>query len=76
MIEKDLRNVQDQETQKMFKHVFENAQGSVMSLTGTPAADVPLLKSGEMGVYGGFLYSRTGNTIYVFTPSSTITVTA
>lgn len=46
-----------------------------LALEAVPTAAVPLLDDNEEGVYGGVLYKRVGATIYVITPSSTITIT-
>lgn len=75
MIEKPLQQVKDPEAVKVFQHIYLNAQGVIIGLSGIPTATAPLLKANEWGTYSNVLYHRVANTILVFTPSSTITVT-
>ena len=70
-----LDGVKDSETREQIKEIQEEATGKVLELSAAPTASVPLIQDGERGVYSGVLYSRVSNTIYVFTPSSTISVT-
>jgi hypothetical protein len=54
--------------------IQENALGKAIELSAVPTATEPLLQDGEWGVYAGLIYYRVSMTIYVITPSSTITV--
>ena len=75
MIKKPLDDVKEINLREHLKHLQEESKGRDLELSAAPTADDPLLEDGEAGVYGGIIYSRIGDTIYVVTPSSTITIT-
>jgi len=68
-----LENIID-EIRNALEFIQENALGKGIELSAVPTATSPLLQDGEWGVYAGLIYFRVGMTIYVNTPSSTITV--
>lgn len=53
----------------------ENSQKKLVGIDAAPTATDPLLDDGESGIVSGNLYWRDGNTIFVFTADSTITIT-
>ena len=55
--------------------IQEEGFGNVIALTAVPTATVPLLEDNQWGEYNNILYQRIRDTIFVFTPGSTITVT-
>jgi hypothetical protein len=75
MIPSKIDAIQDEVTRKAIEDVHSGAQGVSLELDAAPTATAPVLQDNERGIYSGALYERKGNTIYVFTPSSTITIT-
>lgn len=75
MIKKPLDDVKEINLREHLQFIQEEAAGNALELSAAPTATEPLLEDGEAGVYGGLIYSRIGDTIYVVTPSSTISVT-
>jgi len=75
MIEKPTNLIKDTEIKGVLDHIFQEAQGKILTLSAAPTADAPLLQDYEWGVYSGVLYQRVGNSIYSFTPTATVTVT-
>ena len=67
--------VKDTETRNVLQHILQEGMGNIITLSAVPTATVPLLSPDEIGVYSNVLYVRKESTIYVITPSSTITVT-
>lgn len=53
----------------------QEKQENIIILSAAPTATEPLLEDNQHGVFGGVKYERKANTIYVYTPSSTITIT-
>lgn len=74
MIPTKVDAIQDEVTRKALENVHEGAQGVSLELDAAPTATSPILQDNERGIYSGALYERKGKTIYVFTPSSTITI--
>ena len=74
MLPKSTNLIQDAEVKDHIDFIHQEAQGKPIILSTAPTAAVPLLNADEWGVYGGLLYIRKANIIYVITPSSTITV--
>jgi len=66
----------DEKQSNLMRHVFNNAQGTVIDLDSAPSATSPLLKANEVGKYGTDLYWRIGNTIYKISSASQITITS
>ncbi|MEN6414373.1 MAG: hypothetical protein ABFC84_16670 [Veillonellales bacterium] len=75
MLEVSTNLVKDDETKNVLNHIFQEAQGKVLTLSAAPTATAPLLKDYEWGVYSNVLYQRVGSTILVFTPGSTVAIT-
>ncbi len=75
MIPKPTGLIKDTEVKDHLEFIQDKAQGTILSLDAAPTATVPLLAANEAGVYSSVLYWRVADTILVFTPSSTITVT-
>ena len=69
------QNIQDTESRETLRHIFNEGQGKVITLTAAPTATAPQIEPDEWGVYSNVLYHRVANTILVFTPGSTISVT-
>ena len=75
MIKSPLDNIKDKDLRETIDRIQEEAVGKVLELGAAPVAATPLLEDNEWGIYSGVLYHRVGETIYAFTPSSTITIT-
>jgi hypothetical protein len=75
MLNKPTNDIKDESVKNHIEFLNQEAQGKIIELSDTPTSTVPLLEAGEWGVYSNVLYHRVGNTILVFTPGSTITVT-
>ena len=67
-------DIQDEIMRSHIEDIQAGFQENVVLLEAVPTADEPLLEDNEVGAYGGLYYRRTGDTIYVITPSSSITV--
>lgn len=75
LIPKSLDSIKEQNIREQFEHDRENAMQDILELEDTPTADVPLLEDKQAGMYSSVLYWRSGNVIYYYTPTGTITVT-
>lgn len=75
MIKKPAGDIKDLVTREHIKFLQENLIGNPLSLDAAPTAAAPLLENNESGVYNNVYYKRVEGTIYVFNPSSTITIT-
>ena len=75
MIEKNLEPIKEVDTQDVFRHIFENGQGNILSLDDAPTASVPQIEPNEVGKNGNDIYWRIGNTILKFSSDAQITVT-
>ena len=75
MIIKPADDIQDGILREHVRFLQENVQGNILSLSSAPTATEPLLQDNESGVYSNILYVRKVNKIYVFNPTSTITIT-
>lgn len=67
--------VKEVETQELFRHIFDNAQGTLIELDAAPTADVPLLTENQIGIYSNSIYWRVSDTIYIFASDSQIAIT-
>jgi len=67
--------IEDEEVRDQVTEIQEGARGNPLILDTAPTAAVPQIQANESGLVGGKYYLRIGNTILVFTPGSTITVT-
>lgn len=74
MVKRPTGDIDDQKVRFHVESLQEESMQNPLSLSAAPTADAPLIQANEWGVSGGKLYVRQGNTIYEFTPSSTITV--
>ena len=74
-VKKPTLDIEDRVTREHVESLQENSQGTIISLDAAPTASAPLIEDQEWGVYSNVLYQRVGDTILVFTPGSTITVT-
>ena len=68
-------SIEDYEVRTQLETIQEGAFGNPITLDDTPTAAVPLLQADQWGTNSDILYLRKDDTILVFTPSSTITVT-
>lgn len=75
MLNKPTNDIKDDSVKKHIDFLNQESQGKIIELTSTPSAANPLIEANEWGVYSNVLYHRVGDTILVFTPGSTITVT-
>lgn len=69
------QNIQDTESRETLRHIFNEGQGKVITLTAAPTATAPQIQPDEIGLYGNDMYWRSGNTIYKYTSDSQIVVT-
>ena len=68
-------SIEDYEIRTQLEEIQEGAFGNPITLDATPTADTPLLEADQWGTESNILYLRKDDTILVFTPGSTITVT-
>ena len=73
MVKKPPQDIENEITRQHIESLQEESMQN--TLKAVPTATVPLLEDNTRGVYDGVLYERKGSTIYVVTPSSTITIT-
>lgn len=75
MLRRNTDLIQDVETRLAVEHILQEGFGNPIALSAVPTATIPLLEANSWGMYNGIIYIRRADTIYVVTPSSTITVT-
>ena len=75
MVKKPPQDIENEITRQHIESLQEESMQNTITLKAVPTATVPLLEDNTRGVYDGVLYERKGSTIYVVTPSSTITIT-
>lgn len=75
MINRPTDRIQDEDVRLAIDYILQEGLGNAIELAAVPTATEPLLQANEWGYYSGVLYFRMGQTIFVITPSSTITVT-
>ncbi len=67
--------IKDAEVREQIKELQEEALGNIIQLEKAPTASAPLIEANTIGEFEDKLYFRIGQTILVFTTSSTITIT-
>lgn len=58
----------DPESDRIYRHIWDKAQGTIVELGSAPSTsdDPPLLRSGEFGFYDGKVYWNIAGTTYQF----------
>jgi hypothetical protein len=75
MLNKPTDRIKDSDVKDHLDFLYENSFGNPIDLSAAPTAGTPLLEDSQLGIFAGILYLRKDMTIYVITPSSTITIT-
>jgi hypothetical protein len=75
MLKQNLDLVEDKNTREALKFVHQEGFGNPIVLGSAPTADEPLLAANEWGIHSDTVYIRVGQTIYVISPDSTISIT-
>jgi hypothetical protein len=75
MVKKPTLDIENTVVREHIESLQGESYQNVLELSAAPTATAPLLEDNQWGVYSNVLYQRVSNTILVFTPGSTITVT-
>ena len=70
-----LDRIADEGLREQLRELSENSLSNVIQLEKAPTSENPLLEDNTIGEFEDVLYWRVENTILVFTPGSTITIT-
>jgi len=75
MAKRPTQDIADEILRYHVEDIQEGFQENYIELSAAPTASEPLLEDNENGTFENIYYKRVANTILVFTPSSTITIT-